>query len=398
MHDRTRPPLHERLSRPRRASALARMARPVLMAAVACALLAGIAGGLLRTGVVVPGTAGSAWIGEALQWHAALMICGFLGTVIGIERAVAVGLPTAFLAPVASGAGAVALLTGHGAAGQILFMLAGLVFVAVNGVVVRRQRAPHTVLLLVAALAWLAGSVALARGDASSAPTAWWFAFLVLTIAAERLEMTRLMRRHPAATAAFHAIVALLLVGAAGTTVAPAAGGVVYGAALALLAGWLLRYDIARRTVHSHGLSRYMAVCLLAGYGWLLVAGAAWVAMALGQPVRDIALHALGLGFVVSMVMGHAPVILPAVARVKMQFGPFFYLPLGVLHASLLLRLGAGHIVIGLLAWGAVGNAAAIALFAATAVGGIVVWRVRHGAGRAGARAPGGGNRPSQES
>jgi len=52
-----------------------------------------------------------------------------------------------------------------------------------------------------------------------------------------------------------------------------------------------------------------------------------------------VALHALGLGFIVSMMMGHAPVILPAVARVRLQFGPWFYLPLALLHASLLVRL-----------------------------------------------------------
>jgi hypothetical protein len=41
-----------------------------------------------------------------------------------------------------------------------------------------------------------------------------WFAFLVLTVAAERLEMTRLMRQRPGAARALHAIVAALLLGA----------------------------------------------------------------------------------------------------------------------------------------------------------------------------------------
>lgn len=37
-----------------------------------------------------------------------------------------------------------------------------------------------------------------------------------------------------------------------------------------------------------------------------------------------MALHALGLGFVFSMVMRHAPVILPAVARLRLSFGVAF--------------------------------------------------------------------------
>ena len=38
--------------------------------------------------------------------------------------------------------------------------------------------------------------------------------------------------------------------------------------------GWLLLFDVARRTVHADGLTRYIAVCLLAGHGWLVVSGA----------------------------------------------------------------------------------------------------------------------------
>lgn len=363
-------------------SAAARVIRPLLLALVATALLAGVAGGLLRAGVALPALDGQRWVAPALLSHAALMIGGFLGTVIGIERAVAVRLPLAFVAPLASGAGALCLLAGQPRAGHGLLLLAALVFTAVNAVIVRRQRAAHTGLLLVAAFAWLVGNGLATLGDRSLATLSWWFAFLVLTIAAERLEMTRLMQRRPGVTAAFHAIVVLLLAGAAATGISAAAGGIVYGAALALLAGWLMAFDIARRTVRAQGLSRYMAVCLLGGYAWLLVAGIAWVAMAMGHPTRDAALHALGLGFVLSMVMGHAPVILPAVARVKLQFGWPFYLPLALLHATLLLRLAGGWVDDPLRAAGAAGNALAMAWFALTVLGAIVAWRRRHGGSR----------------
>ena len=43
----------------------------------------------------------------------------------------------------------------------------------------------------------------------------------------------------------------------------PVWGGWLYGLSLAALAAWLVCFDIARRTVRAHGLSRYMAVCLL---------------------------------------------------------------------------------------------------------------------------------------
>ena len=351
-------------------------ARPVLLALVAVALVAGIAGGLWRLGVTVPATADAAWLGRAALAHAALMICGFLGTVIGIERAVAVKLRAAFVAPLASGLGSLCLLLGQAAPGAWLGVAAAVAFTAVNLVVVRRQRAAHTGLLLVGALAWLVGNLLFATGQGSVATLPWWFAFLVLTIAAERLEMTRLMRRRPAAQGSLYVVLSALLVGAAGSAVAPVAGGVLYGIALALLALWLGVFDIARRTVFAQGLSRYMAVCLLGGYGWLALAGVAWAATALGLPARDAALHALGLGFIVSMMMGHAPVILPAVARIKLQFGVFFYVPLAALHLSLVMRLGLGLFDGPLRAIGAIFNGVAIALFAATVAGAAVAWRV----------------------
>ena len=212
-----------------------------------------------------------------------------------------------------------------------------------NIVVVRRQSASHTLLLLVSALAWLAGNLLFAAGQGSAATLPWWFAFLVMTIAAERLEMTRLMRRRPAAPALLVAVLAAMLLGAAASFLSRAVGRrAVRRCRWSLLALWLVTFDIARRTVFAQGLSRYMAVCLLGGYAWLAVAGAAWAATALGLPWRDAALHALGLGFIFSMIMGHAPVILPAIARVKLQFGFFFYVPLAALHLSLALRLGWG--------------------------------------------------------
>jgi len=222
----------------------------------------------------------------------------------------------------------------------------------------------------------------LALGAQAAVVIPWWFSFLVLTVAAERLEMTRLMRRRRGAATALLVCVGLLLAGAAAFAVSPRWGGWLYGMSLAALAAWLVCFDIARRTVASDGLSRYMAVCLLSGYAWLGVSGFAWMATAMGYAVRDVALHALGLGFLFSMMLGHAPVILPALLRVKLLFGEFFYVPLALLHASLAVRLFWGPFDFSMLRGGAAGNAAAIAIFAATMVGAAVAWRIKYSASR----------------
>lgn len=371
-HERPRQGLHGLVNVPGARALLA----PVLVAAVALALACGIAGGLARTGLIA---ASHAWLGHAAVSHAALMICGFFGTVIGIERAVAAKRRAPWLAPFASAAGAVALLAGSFGAASLLLLGAGASFVATNVLLWSRERAAHTLLLAAAAACWLTGTALFAAGMASDAVLPWWFAFLIVTVAAERLEMARLMPRRRRAPALLAVTLAALAGGALLSAFDARWGGVLFGIALVALAAWLLAFDVARRTIRAHGLARYMAVCLLAGYGWLAIGGIAWVGAALGAPARDAALHALGLGFIVSMVMAHAPVILPAVARVKLAFGPSFYLPLVVLHGSLAWRL-AGPLLDGrAFAQGAAGNAVAIVLFAFTVVAAAAAWRRAHG-------------------
>jgi len=350
-----------------------------LLACIAASLLAGISGGLLRVGIALPIAADAPWLTRAALSHAALMMCGFMGTVISIERAVAFKHAAAWITPLSSGAAALAVLADAPGLAALLFVLASGVFVIVNVLLLRRQPAAHTALLVASAVAWFTGNVLLAVGANSTTVLPWWFSFLIVTIAAERLEMTRLMRRRRGAQPALHVVLCAMAWGAALSALAPRIGGVLFGASLCALAAWLLTFDIARRTVRAKGLSRYMAVCLLSGYVWLAIGGVAWGATALGLPARDTALHALGLGFIVSMIMGHAPVILPAVTRVKLLFGNFFYLPLAALHLSLALRLGLGATSFELRAQGALFNALAIALFAATAIGAALAWRQRYG-------------------
>ena len=352
--------------------------RLVLIPAVLVSLLAGVAGGLVRAGVTLPAVSAE-WFDHAVLGHAFLMICTFMGTVIGIERAVAVKEPLAFAAPLASGLAGLLYLAGALHAAAWLALAAAAAFVAVNVLVVARQRAAHTALLLMGALAWLAGNGLFVADTASSAVIPWWFSFLVLTIAAERLEMTRLMRRRQGASQALYGVLAMHLLACAVSSVSPRWGGLLYGASLVGLAVWLLRFDIARRTVSAHGLSRYMAVCLLLGYFWLAISGVAWCLTSQGAAAaRDTALHALSLGFVFSMVLGHAPVILPAIARVKLLFGWAFYIPLAMLHGSLAVRLVSHWLNLDWLATGAAGNALAIALFAATVAASALAWRARY--------------------
>ncbi len=178
---------------------------------IAGLLATGIIGGLLRAGISVPGLGESAWPSRAVSAHAFLMISGFMGTVIGIERAIAVKARPAFAAPAASGLAGLLMLADAAFAAAWVAVLAAIAFIAVNLYVFSRQRAAHTALLLAGAAAWLVGNLLHALGSQPAAVIPWWFYFLVLTIAAERLEMTRLMKRRRGAQASLYACLGTML-------------------------------------------------------------------------------------------------------------------------------------------------------------------------------------------
>ena len=299
----------------------------------------GVAGGLARLSAFdVPAT--------AIALHGPLMVSAFFGTVISLERAAALGRPWPYAAPLCAGSSGVLLLAGFALPGFALMTLAAAVFAAAGVLVLRRQPSLETATLLAGAIAWLAGNLMLLEGRAA---VPWWIAFFVLTIAGERLELSRYLKRPAWVRQSF-------LVLAVAALVAPLAPRIL-GVVLVLLALWLLAFDLARVTIRQEGLARYVAACLLPGYFWL-AAGGLLMALASGY---DAALHAIFVGFVFSMVFGHAPVILPAVLRVRFPYHRALYLPLALLHVSLAVRVFAST------AAGAWGNAAAILLFVATA-------------------------------
>jgi hypothetical protein len=326
------------------------------------ALVGALVGGLVRLGWAPAAPAALA------AFHGPVMVAGFLGTVIGLERAVALGRLWAFAAPLASGLGGLALMVGA-PGGAWLMMLGSAVMVLVFVEILRRQAALFTVIMALGAISWSTGQILWLAGEPIPRVVFWWVGFLVLTIAGERLELTRLLRLGRPSRAAFVLAVIVLLGGLASTPFAPGAGVRLIGAALIALALWLGLFDIARRTVRMSGLPRFIAVALLSGYAWLGVAGlltVRWGGAAAG-PQYDAMLHTVFVGFVFSMIFGHAPIIVPAVLGCSVPYRPRFYVHLGVLHASLALRI-AGDLAPWRpgVQWGGLANALAIVLFFAS--------------------------------
>lgn len=126
--------------------------------------------------------------------HGPFMISGFLGTLIGPERAVALESKWTYLVPMLSGIGVLAIIAGVPSSfGTVLMRLssAGLVFLLVF--IFYRHLALYLIVMVLGASCWLIGNGFWLLRLPFYKVVPWWIGFLVLTIAGERLEISRVL-------------------------------------------------------------------------------------------------------------------------------------------------------------------------------------------------------------
>lgn len=325
-------------------------------------LLGALGGGLVRLGSLEATSTGPAG-GLAVAAHGAIMMAGFFGTLIALERVVA--LRRGLWVPALAGLGGVAVWgLGWWRVGEALWAVSALgLFGLYVWAAVRRAFSWPLAVEASGALALLTGTLGFAAGSLDLARLGW-SAFLVLTIAGERRELARLVRLPGWGSAAF----VLIWVAIGLSLVIPALGQTAFALGLwwsgmAGLAAWLLRFDVATRQWRARGWAGHTAICLSVGYVWLALAAAmAFFGL-------TMAWHLVWLGFVMAMVFGHAPIMMPALAGWRPEPTRWALLPLGLLGLSLVLRVVAiqGNWPGGLAAAG-LGHALAFAVFAAVMV------------------------------
>lgn len=333
--------------------------RLVWLLPAGASLIVGLNAALLLLGLPAPLSA------ERLPAvHGMLLTLGFLGTLISLERATALKKWWGYLAPALLGAGGVLLFVSALplAVGQWVLTAGALAFTLIYIPLWRRRfDTPLIVQLLGAALA--TGAAALwAAGAPMHTVVPWLLGFIVLTICAERVELAAIVMGPRADSVLLVHSWAIGLAVTLGLAL-PQAGAICLGLALASLTGWLAWHDIARRTIKSRGATRFMAACMLAGYFWLAVAaGVLLLGAPVTQPRYDAVIHAVLLGFALSMIMAHATTILPAVLHVRLPYRRPMWLPAILLHAGLIVRIWIGDGLGVRLAWQFGGALAVVAL------------------------------------
>lgn len=304
------------------------------MALGGVSLLSGLDAALVRLEVWAP--IGSDRLGDV---HGQVMVLGFLATLISLERAQALGRSWAYLAPALFGAGALALISpAPPLLGQLLQVEGALLFVGTYVALWRRAPRPLVAVQALSGVLALGGAVAVTFAGVPVA-LPWFAGFVILTIAAERAELAALTMGARAERELLSLTSALTL-SVLAALVFPTMGERLVGVVVVTIAGWLAFHDVARRQLRLTGQRRYLAAALLAGFVNLAIAGLVLAVAGLRSSTAtyDVVVHGVFLGFAVSMVMAHAPVILPAVLGRPLPYRPALWIPLILLHVSLAAR------------------------------------------------------------
>lgn len=309
--------------------------RFIFLAFAGLSLLVGLAAGATLLGLTA--TPGASFAAD----HGSLMVFGFVGGAIGLERTVAVRTSWAWAGPVCHVAGVLGILAGlPRAVLAVCFAASFLVLGFIYATIYRRQASLAILVQAAGVIGGVAAAALWAMGPGFAAAMPLCVLYAVATIIGERMELARVTM---AGTRAENHLTLLVLGLAAASVIyvlAPAVGYRAMGLVLIAIAAATARVDVAKNLVRSHGLPRYSATCMLAGYGWLALGGYLWLLH--GQSTGfayDASVRAIFLGFVMSMIFAHAPIIFTSVIRRRLPYHPVLYVPVVLLHGGLALRL-----------------------------------------------------------
>lgn len=295
-------------------------------------LLLGVYAGWLRLGwdfiIIEP---------QATAQHGALMVGSFLGTLIAAERVAVLKNKGWWSVPAIFVSSLPLMLHVSPAAGYGALVAGSIGYIIVSIRAFYYYRFTGDALLLAGAVFQFAGHLALYLTSSFVMAFAGWMAFFVFTIVGERLNLTRFL---PVTQRDRWELFGWLGGFLASIFLYHEGYGIVLTITLIGIGQWLVRNDIARHNLNKSGMYKFLGVTLLAGYGWLMLTGLVAV-LNNGSPwLYDAVVHCFFVGFVLSMIMAHAPIIFPSLVGINAKpYHPFMYVWVGALQVSLLLRI-----------------------------------------------------------
>jgi hypothetical protein len=308
------------------------------MLAAVLNLIVGIWAGLIRLGWNLP-------LAPVAVHHGAIMVGGFLATLIALEKAIPLKRNIALGVPIVSALSLLMVAPGYYHTG-LYFLIAGSVglFMIQAYYLYIHPRDLSSVLMLVGACSLIVGNAMLIRTQFYPASFPWWMGFLFFTITAERIELSKFL---PVSANAKYLLLSLLALFLFGLLI-PFHGIGKYLSAVSMIgtAVWMLKHDVMRLGLKKTGLTRFSSVALLIANGWLIVNGILLIAMPDTAYSYDILVHSFFIGYTFAMIFAHGPIILPGVLGIiSKPYHPILYASLLLVQGSLLFRMIADSLL-----------------------------------------------------
>jgi hypothetical protein len=303
----------------------------LVMPLIMLALVTAILSGWVRIGWALP-------MSSVAAAHGSLMVNSFLASLIFLERAIAFKSKWLLWLPALNVFSFVAYISGHPLIGQCLQMAGSFGFLLLCCYFIYQYKELYYYVFLAAAFCLFTGNLILYIKQLYPLSTTWWMGFLLLTIVAERLELSRFL---PVTKRKKNLLISALVLSVISIAIPfHNYGNLAFAFSISLVAVWLLRYDMAFYSIKVKGQHRYSGVLLIVGYVWLFFTAIFLITESRFSYGYDAALHSFFIGFVFSMIFSHAPIILPAVAGLPVKiYRPFLYVWFILLQLSLIIRV-----------------------------------------------------------
>jgi hypothetical protein len=296
-------------------------------------LLLAIWTGLIRIGINLPADV-------AVAHHGSLMVNCFLASLIFLERAITFRNKWVLLLPFINALSFIMFLASAPQVAFLMNIVAATGFLVMCGLFIYQHKELYYYVFFAGAFCLLCGNIVLFSSTFYPAAVVYWMQFLLFTIVAERLELSRFL---PVRKSSHIVLLVILAISFISLFLSFHSGGNIgFAVSLILTAIWLLKYDMAFKSAKLKGQHRYSGLLLITGYAWLIVTAAImliWQRFPFGY---DAMLHSFFIGFVFSMIFSHAPVILPAVMKLPLKvYRPVLYAWFVLLQLSLAARIVA---------------------------------------------------------
>lgn len=295
-------------------------------------MLVGVYAGWLRLGWDFP-----ILIEQATALHGALMVGSFLGTLIAVERVAVLKNKWAWLVPLVFASSLPLLLHLSAQAGYFALAAGSIGYLWVSIYNYQKYRFTGDILLVIGAIFQALGHLALALTYSYAMAFAGWMAFFVFTIVGERLNLTRFLPVKKNDRWELFGWLGLFVIS---LLLFHTGYGIVLSLSMVGIGQWLIRNDIARHNLTKTGNYRFLGITLLSGYSWLLFTGLIASLSSRSPWLYDAVLHAFFIGFVLTMIMAHAPIIFPSLLGLNVKpYHSVLYVWVGLLQASIVLRV-----------------------------------------------------------